>query len=158
MSGSLSQMAYAGVSDEDINAFIARNQSHQEVLGDLFTTTEQQVREDMNEIRPTRDDQDAIPVICMGFYGGWSYDNVELCEQQQKILDTYNQQDKFVIVGFYPDAAIDTAAYDQILRDTWGDHYLNMSEAIDEVAYSEAGHEQMAKALFDKLLMLGYVK
>ena len=114
------------------------------------------VRDDVEVIDLERDDLDAIPVLCMGYFGGWGYDPQELAAQQQNILDTYNQQDRFVIVGVYPNASIDTAYYDQVMAETWGEHYLPMSWYVGTVYY-EDGHEQFARVLYDKLAELGYL-
>lgn len=163
MAGSLSQMALAGVSQDIIDGYIAGNPDKIAALGYELSPTETVVRDDLSEFyNENRDDLDYIPVICIGFFGGWGCDPYELAEQQQAILQTYNQQDKFVILGVYPNIneitdSFDTAYYDQVMADTWGEHYLQLSHIIDVTLYSEEGHQQMAQALYDKLSELGYL-
>ena len=157
MAGSLSQLALAGVSQDIIDGYIAQNPDKVAAMELEVPATETVVRDDLADFFVAeRDDLDYIPVICMGYFGGWGYDPVELAAQQQNILDTYNQQDRFVIVGVYPNAAIDTAYYDQVMAETWGEHYLPMSWSVGTVYYEE-GHEQFAQVLYDKLSELGYL-
>ena len=163
MAGSLSQMALAGVPQDAIDAYIAANPDKIANLGLELSATETVVRDDLAEyFNENRDDLDYIPVISIGYFGGWGYDPYELAEQQQKILQTYSQQDKFVILGVYPNIneitdTFDTAYYDQVMTETWGDHYLQLSWMIDTPLYSEEGHQQIAQALYDKLSELGYL-
>ena len=137
MSGSLSQMALAGVSNEDIQNFISGHADKIAALGVEGSATETTVRDDVDQYKKDRDDLNYIPVICIGYYGGWGYDVSELVEQEKKILATYTNQDKQI--------------------SAFGDHYINLSLHIDEAAYSEAGHEQMAQAIYQKLSDLGYL-
>lgn len=160
MSGSLSQMALAGVSDEDIQNFISGHADKMAALGVEGSATETTVRDDLDQYKKDRDDLNYIPVICIGYYGGWGYDVSELVEQEKKILATYTNQDKYIICGFYPDnsvVSINTDDYDNAQISAFGDHYINLSLHIDEAAYSEAGHEQMAQAIYQKLSNLGYL-
>ena len=160
MSGSLSQMALAGVSNDDIQNFINGHADKLAALGVEGSATETTVRDDVADYQTERDDLNYIPVICIGYYGGWGYDPAELVEQEKKILETYTNQDKYIICGFYPDESVTTVdqdAYDNAQIDAFGDHYINLSLHIDEAAYSEEGHQQIAEALYQKLSDLGYL-
>ena len=156
-SGTLSQMALAGVSDNDINTYITAHQNN--ANGAELDATEYIVRDDLSQYKKDRDDLDAIPVICMGYYGGWNNDPNELAEQIQKILDTYTQKNNYVVVGMYPYNEVDTASYDQAMTDAFGDHYLALtSDILDQPAFDDAGHQEIAQAIYDKLNSLGYLK
>ena len=156
-SGTLSQMALAGVSDNDINTYITAHQNN--ANGAELNATEYIVRDDLSQYKKDRDDLNAIPVICMGYYGGWNNDPNELAEQIQKILDTYTQKDNYVVVGMYPYSEVDTASYDQAMTDAFGDHYLALtSDILDQPAFDDAGHQEIAQAIYDKLNSLGYLK
>ncbi|MGO5159015.1 MULTISPECIES: hypothetical protein [unclassified Bilifractor] len=156
-SGTLSQMALAGVSENDINTYITAHQNN--ANGAELDATEYIVRDDLSQYKKDRDDLDAIPVICMGYYGGWNNDPNELAEQIQKILDTYTQKNDYVVVGMYPYNEVDTASYDQAMTDAFGDHYLALtSDILDQPAFDDAGHQEIAQAIYDKLNSLGYLK
>ncbi|MGI6056661.1 MAG: hypothetical protein ACOYBD_06740 [Bilifractor sp.] len=156
-SGTLSQMALAGVSDNDINTYITAHQNN--ANGAELNATEYIVRDDLSQYKKDRDDLNAIPVICMGYYGGWNNDPNELAEQIHKILDTYTQKDNYVVVGMYPYSEVDTASYDQAMTDAFGDHYLALtSDILDQPAFDDAGHQEIAQAIYDKLNSLGYLK
>ena len=115
------------------------------------------MRDDLEEKQTERDDKDAIPVICMGYFGGWYYDPYELIEQQQKILNTYDQREKFIILGMYPELAIDTDYYDAVLSEAWGAHYVSLGQLLEGAAISDEGREQIAQIVYDKLIELGYL-
>ncbi len=156
-SGSLSQMLFAGVSEDEINAYVsAHTENGSEDIYDLV------IRDDLADYQTEeRDDQDAIPVITMGYYGGWNNNVDELVEQIQKVLATYSQQDKYIVIGVYPaavtDGLVDAGAYDSAMEAAFGEHYLSMSAAgMDEAAFDDAGHQQIADALYAKMQELGY--
>ena len=156
-SGTLSQMALAGVSDNDIQTYINAHQNN--ANGAELNATEYIVRDDLSQYKKDRDDLNAIPVICMGYYGGWNNDPNELAEQIQKVLDTYTQKNNYIVVGMYPYNEVDTAAYDQAMKDAFGDHYLALtSDLLDQPAFDDAGHQEIAQAIYDKLNSLGYLK
>ncbi len=50
--------------------------------GAQLNVTETGIR-DLTEEQTTRNDMDCIPVIFMGYYGGWNHDPQELTEQQE---------------------------------------------------------------------------
>ncbi|MGN0362387.1 MAG: hypothetical protein ACI4ET_06045 [Bilifractor sp.] len=156
-SGTLSQMALAGVSMDDINTYITAHENN--ANGAELDATEYVVRDDLDQYKKDRDDLNAIPVICMGYYGGWNNDPNELAEQIQKILDTYTQKDNYVVVGMYPYNEVDQTAYDQAMTDAFGDHYLALtSDILDQPAFDDAGHQEIANAIYQKLESLGYLK
>ena len=157
MAGSLSQMRLAGVSEEEVNAYIQKHYDIAANAGVDVPLYEGVVRDDLEEKMTDRDDLDAIPVICMGYFGGWYYDPYELIEQQQKILDTYNQHEKFLILGLYPEMAIDTDYYDSVLSEAWGAHYVSLSQLLNGAAISDEGREQIAQIVYDKMVELGYL-
>ena len=84
--GTLSMMKMAGVSDETLQGYIAKHQ--QAANGAQLNVTETGIR-DLTEEQTTRNDMDCVPVIFMGYYGGWNHDPAELAEQQEQILNTF---------------------------------------------------------------------
>ena len=93
---------------------------------------------------------DYIPVICIGDDGGWN-DFDEMIKQQQAIIDTCKDKDKFIIVGLFSvpltekqqkslPADDDTARskyiqknneeYDKIMKEKWGKHYVCSREYL----------------------------
>ena len=104
MAGTFSQMRLAGVSEADVNAYVEAHRNAAEAAGVEPDIYEVVIRDDLDTkmSEKERDDQAGIPVICMGLNGGWNNDPYELIEQQQKVLDTYDQKDNYVIMGLYP--------------------------------------------------------
>lgn len=158
--GSLSQLSLAGVDTDNLQTFIDGHTNN-----GLTDLTELQISDDVADFQSQKghnDDQSAIPVLCMGFYGGWGQDVNELVEQYNLMLSTYDQQDKYVIIGVYPDAVaqgiIDPSTYDGVLQEQFGDHYLALdSTTMDQPAFSTEGHAQIASALLQKMQELGYL-
>lgn len=150
--GSMSQMAYAGVDMETCESFMAKHE--------MNGTSEKQITE--RKIRTfsvedlVRSDYDAIPIICIGYYGGWGEDVEELIQQQQLILDTYDETDEFLIVGTAGNAP-DATAYNRAMREAWGEHYL----AINETSPDDFGNAEekgaFANKIVEKLELLGYI-
>ena len=106
-----------------------------------------------------RFDKDYIPVITMGYYGGWNKDPNELAEQQQKVLDTFGaNKDKFIVVGVRPmDGSVDIPEYERVMKETWGEHYISTIDICTVTTTTADGQTQVADALYDKLLELGYI-
>ena len=75
--GTLSMMKMAGVSDETLQGYIAKHQ--QAANGAQLNVTETGIR-DLTEEQTTRNDMDCVPVIFMGYYGGWNHDPAVLHE------------------------------------------------------------------------------
>lgn len=156
MAGSLSQMRLAGISEDKINRYIEAHNNREDAAS--LPLTDQQLRTDMETKNLTRDDYDAIPVVCIGYYGGWGYDLDELIEQEQAILNTYNDREHYLVMGFYPHDWTDTAAYDEIHKKAYGSHYLSLNSQVEGIAMSDSGRKEIAAALYDKLYDLGYLE
>lgn len=105
-----------------------------------------------------RSDADCIPVIFMGYYGGWNHDPAELVQQQEKILNTFQNKEKFIVVGANPmDESVDFAALDSVMNEKWGEHYISAEAVTTSPAASYEGQAQIAKAVFQKLEELAYI-
>nr|WP_027870536.1 hypothetical protein [[Eubacterium] cellulosolvens] len=157
-SGSLSQMMLAGVDPNVVGEYITNHQNIAASAGVEAEAVETVTRDDLADVMKDRTDKDSIPVLCMGFYGGWNNSPAELAEQYQQILNTYNRQDRYIILGVYPfNEDVDRAAYDEAMSSRFGEHYLSMASAgMDQPAFDDAGHQQIAQALFNKCNELGY--
>ncbi|MGI6118361.1 MAG: hypothetical protein ACOYBC_08205 [Bilifractor sp.] len=155
MVGSLSQLRFAGIDEATINDYIAKHRAN--LTSSQLGLTETQLRTDMATKDLTRDDTDALPVICIGYNGGWGWDINELVEQEQKILSTYSNTDRYIIMGFYPNGWTDTAGYDTAQSTAFGEHYLQLNQAISHPAFSNEGRSEIAQALYDKMNELGYL-
>lgn len=151
----LSVMKMAGVSQADLDAYVA---AHQEAAGGSAPVTEVSIR-DLTEEEMARTELEYLPVLFMGYYGGWNYDPQELIEQQQKVLDTFGTyKDQFVIVGLSPaDGSVDTAAYDAALSAAWGEHYISAVSVCGSPVLSVEGQSELASAIYQKLIDLGYL-
>ena len=153
----LSMMKMAGVSEEEIEAYIA---VHQEAAnGETLAVTETGTR-NLTEEQTARTEVDDIPVIFMGYYGGWNHDLQELIEQQKKILDTFGQnKERFLIAGVRPmDGRVTGDAYDSAMVEAWGEHYISMADVTTESITSRAGQEAAGKAIYEKLVDLEYIE
>lgn len=152
--GSLSQMKLAGVEQSILDTYL---REHEKVAQEqTLRVTETKIRE-LSEEELQREDQNSIPVICMGYYGGWCSDPEELCDQIQQILDTYTQKEKYLILGLYPSWVEDKDAYHQAMVSRWGEHYLQLDEMIRSAASSSEGRQEIANAVYDKLTQMGYL-
>lgn len=152
--GSLSQMKLAGVEQSILDTYLME---HEKVAQEqTLRITETKIRE-LSEEELYREDQNSIPVICMGYYGGWCSNPEELCDQIQQILDTYTQKEKYLILGLYPSWVEDKDAYHQAMVSRWGEHYLQLDEMIRSAASSLEGRQEIANAVYDKLTQMGYL-
>lgn len=152
--GSISQMKRAGVSQTELDAYVTR---HKENSGEgNLSITEVKIR-DLTEEDMARIDQNYLPVICIGYYGGWGNDLDELCEQQRKILETYSQQEKYLILGVYPNGCKDHTAYTSKMEGTWGEHYLQLDGVLTNSISTDKGKKEAAQRIYDKLVELGYL-
>lgn len=152
----LSMMKMAGVNQTDIDAYIT---AHQEAAnGAELAVTETGIR-DLTEDQMDRYDADYIPILFMGCYGGWNHDPQELIDQQQKILDTFGaNKDKFVIIGLVPlDRSVDLDTYDGAMKEAWGEHYISSAEVTLHSQATHEGQEEIANALYSKLVELNYI-
>ena len=163
MAGSLSQIRLAGVRQSVVDKYIENHTRAAQEAGITLRNTETQIRIDFDSVDTSRDDEQAIPVICMGYYGGFGQSLDELAEQQQLILDTYELREtedgdkEFVIMGFYPSGWSDPAEYDKVMQEMWGDHYLSLNEELSVGAISDEGRQAIAEALLQKLKDLNYI-
>ena len=153
--GTLSMMKMAGVSDEILQGYIAKHQ--QAANGAQLNVTETGIR-DLTEDQTARNDMDCIPVIFMGYYGGWNHDPAELAEQQEQILNTFQYKDDFIVVGTRPmDGSVTSEALDQVLSEKWGEHYISLASVTTQPSATYEGQQAMAEAVFAKLQELGYI-
>ena len=153
--GTLSMMKMAGVSDEIIQRYITE---HKQAAGNGEAyVTETGIR-DLTAEQTERNDLECIPVIFMGYYGGWNHDPAELAEQQEYILNTFPDKERFLIVGTRPvDGSVTAEELDQAMSQKWGDHYISLASVTSEAAASNDGQKAMAQAIFQKLEELGYI-
>ena len=152
--GSMSQMKLAGVEQTVLDGYV---ESHKANLSeDQLRITEVKIR-DLTPEELIRDDQNYIPVLCMGYYGGWGYNLDELCEQQQKVLDTYQQKEKYLILGVYPTGYSDREGYTRKMQETWGEHYLAVDGVAKHSISTDEGKRDTAQLVFDKMQELGYL-
>lgn len=157
MAGTLSQMRLAGVKANVVNKYIDLHQSTASQTGAELALTEVQVRDDLAKYQKERKDKDYIPVISIGYRGGFNNDLTELIEQQEHILETYNKADRYVIIGLVPENWEDPANYEKTMRKKWGEHYLSLTKTISYLDFSDAQRQQIAEAVFDKLVKLKYI-
>lgn len=153
--GTLSMMKMAGVSDETLQGYITKHQ--QAANGAQLNVTETGIR-DLTEEETTRNDMDCIPVIFMGYYGGWNHDPAELAEQQEQILNTFQYKDDFIVVGTIPlDGSVTADALDQVLSQKWGEHYISLASVTAQPSATYEAQQAMGQAVFNKLQELGYI-
>ena len=153
--GTLSMMKMAGVSDETIQSYITRHQ--QAANGAQLNVTETGIR-DLTEEQTTRNDMDCIPVIFMGYYCGWNHDPAELAEQQEQILNTFQNKDQFIVVGTRPmDGSVTSEALDQVLSQKCGEHYISLADVTAQPSSTYEAQQAMAEAILQKLQELNYI-
>lgn len=153
--GTLSMMKMAGVSDETIQGYITGHQ--QAANGAQLNVTETGIR-DLTEEQTTRNDKECIPVIFMGYYGGWNHDPAELADQQEQILNTFQNKDQFIVVGTRPmDGSVTSEALDQVLSQKWGEHYISLADVTAQPSSTYEAQQAMAEAILQKLQELDYI-
>lgn len=154
--GTLSMMTMAGVPAEEVQQFVTKHK--EKAAGANLAVTETGIR-DLTEEQTERTDINCIPVICMGYYGGWSHDPEELAQQQQKILDTFPNKEKFIIVGTRPmDGSVDAATLDAALKAKWGKNYISAAEVTSSPSSTYEAQAEIAQAVLDKLEELKYIQ
>lgn len=154
--GTLSMMTMAGVPAEEVQQFVTKHK--EKAAGANLAVTETGIR-DLTEEQIERTDINCIPVICMGYYGGWSHDPEELAQQQQKILDTFPNKEKFIIVGTRPmDGSVDAATLDAALKAKWGKNYISAAEVTTSPSSTYEAQAEIAQAVLDKLEELKYIQ
>jgi len=179
MAGTLSQMRFADVPEETVDSYI---EAHNEngLRGNLYET---KVRDDLEESYIEREDYESIPVICIGYNGGYGGSSAELIEQQGLILNTYTLQaadaaadaseeadqendvddgemgisGKYLIVGHLPAGWRDLNNYETRMKNAWGDHFVSLNEIEGDVVSREY-REAVAETIYNKLVEMGYCK
>lgn len=153
--GTLSMMTMAGVPQEEVQSYIT---AHQEAAqGQELPVTETGIR-DLTPEQTQRNDLEYIPVIFMGYYGGWNHDPAELVRQQEAILNTFPQQEQYIIAATFPlDGSVDSATLDSVMSEKWGDHYISMASITSNPASTYEGQADLAAAILQKMKDLGYL-
>ncbi len=154
--GTLSVMKMAGVPQGDLDKYI---EEHKKSAGGATPSVTETGIRDLTAEEMERSDKDYIPVLTMGYYGGWNKDPKELAEQQQKVLDTFGaNKDKFIIVGVRPmDGSVNIPEYEKVMKETWGEHYISTIDICTVTTTTADGQTQVADAVYNKLLELGYI-
>ena len=155
--GTMSIMTMAGVPENEVQAFIDAHKAA--ANGAELPITETGIR-DLTPEQLERTDVNCIPIISMGYYGGWNHDPQELIKQQEKVLKTFPDQEQFIIVGVRPfDDSVNSLTLDTAMREKWGEHYISASEVTGvHVAASFEGQAAVAQAVLEKLETLGYIE
>lgn len=155
--GTMSIMTMAGVPENEVQTFIDAHKAA--ANGGELPITETGIR-DLTPEQLERTDFNCIPIISMGYYGGWNHDPQELIQQQENILKTFPNQEQFIIIGVRPfDDSVSSAALDTAMREKWGEHYISASEVTGvHVAASFEGQAAIAQAVLEKLETLGYIE
>ena len=153
--GTLSMMTMAGVPQEEVHSYIT---AHQEAAqGQELPVTETGIR-DLTPEQTQRNDLEYVPVIFMGYYGGWNHDPAELARQQEAILNTFPQQEQYIIAGTFPlDGSVDSATLDSVMSEKWGEHYISMASITSNPASTYEGQADLAAAILQKMKDLGYL-
>jgi len=155
--GTMSVMTMAGVPENEVQAFIDAHKAA--ANGAELPIAETGIR-DLTPEQLERTDVNCIPIISMGYYGGWNHDPQELIQQQEKVLKTFPDQEQFIIVGVRPfDDSVNSSTLDTAMREKWGEHYISASEVTGvHVAASFEGQAAVAQAVLEKLETLGYIE
>ena len=155
--GTMSIMTMAGVPENEVQTFIDAHKAA--ANGAELPIAETGIR-DLTPEQMERTDIKCIPIISMGYYGGWNHDPQELIQQQEKVLKTFPDQEQFIIVGVRPfDDSVNSSTLDTAMREKWGEHYISASEVTGvHVAASFEGQAAVAQAVLQKLETLGYIE
>lgn len=155
--GTMSIMTMAGVPENEVQTFIDAHKAA--ANGAELPIAETGIR-DLTPEQLERTDINCIPIISMGYYGGWNHDPQELIQQQEKVLKTFPDQEQFIIVGVRPfDDSVNSSTLDTAMREKWGEHYISASEVTGvHVAASFEGQAAVAQAVLEKLETLGYIE
>ncbi len=153
MAGTLSQMSLAGIDQQTVQNYISKHT--QNGLTDSYDTI---VRADLSQYLKDRDDQSYLPVLTMGYHGGWGNDLDELVEQEKAVLATYENGDKdYLVLGSYPSGWTDHTAYDTAMTQAFGNHYISLNSTVTASMMSEDGRQQIAQTIFNKLKEFNYI-
>ncbi|MGN0363514.1 MAG: hypothetical protein ACI4ET_11815 [Bilifractor sp.] len=153
MAGTLSQMSLAGVPDSTVQGYISEHTQK-----GLTSNYETVVRNDLSKYKKDRTDQGDLPVLTMGYHGGWGNDLNELIEQEKAVLATYTNGSKdYLVLGSYPADWTDHTAYDQAMTAAFGDHYVSLNATVPNSLMTEEGRQGIAQIVFNKLKELKYI-
>ncbi|MCC6093979.1 MAG: hypothetical protein LIV24_02995 [Eubacterium sp.] len=153
MAGTLSQMSLAGVPDSTVQGYISEHNQE-----GLTSNYELIVRNDLAKYKKDRTDQGDLPVLTMGYHGGWGDDLDELIEQEKAVLATYTNGSKdYLVLGSYPADWTDHTAYDQAMTQAFGDHYVSLNATVPNSLMTEEGRQGIAQIVFNKLKELKYI-
>ena len=147
--GTLSMMKMAGVSDETLQGYIAKHQ--QTANGAQLNVTETGIR-DLTDEQTTRNDMDCVPVIFMGYYGGWNHDPAELAEKF-KDLDTIVETAREVNEASGGKCKL-FSGYDEIKRSLTGSRTQGFYDENDKITIDDNIKTYMdtAKTIYDEEL------
>lgn len=113
---------------------------------------------DFTEEDLVRDDLNCVPIIFMGYYGGWNKDVNELAEQQERIINTFADKERFIVVGTRPlDGSVGSEELDNVLSAKWGEHYISLAAVTNYPSATYEAQEAMAQAILTKLEELKYI-
>ncbi len=145
----LTHLYYAGIDESEIQEYVDRNAESDRVRK---SSPFESGTGDVSGLSLQRNDYEAIPVIFVGYYGGWGGDVFELIEMQQKILSTYSSRDRYIIVCNHPLNVTDVDTFDEIMSAYWGrEHYLGVVGVSGSALTTLAGHEDLAQRILTKL-------
>lgn len=141
---------------KNLQGYISAHQ--QAANGAELSVMERGIR-DLTPEQTERNDLECIPVIFMGYYGGWNHNPAELAEQQEHILKTFPNQERFLVVGTRPvDGSVDAPSLDQALQQKWGEHYISLAQTTTYPASTIEAQEIMAQTIIQKMEELGYLE
>ncbi len=75
-----------------------------------------------------------IYILFMGENGGFT-DTENLIEQQQAIIDTQTQDDRFLIIGLTSGTAEERAEMESMMEAAWGENYINLREYFTDIKF-----------------------
>lgn len=158
-SGSLSIMKYAGVPDEIVHQYAA---SHPIVIATSSGSMAQEsfetaISEFPDGILDVSQYKEYLPVLFMGYYGGWNKSPEELADQQKEVLQALdsNYGDLCVVIGL---ATGDTGQmreeYERVMEDTWGEQYISVAREVENPAASNSGQAEIGTLAGGKIVSL----
>lgn len=151
----LSILRYAGVADAEVQAYINAHRS----AGAAEGSPEVTVRDFTQEELSREFNREAMPVLLMGYYGGYNGSTEELIQQQQKVLAALGkEQGPYLIVGLCSAAdAVSKAAYDTAMSQAWGGSYVSANGIVNSPESAE-GQQEIASVIAEKLMQMGVLK
>ena len=150
----LSVMDLAGIESDTLDAYITNHQS-----GNKNLSNAESAYTEHSDEEKARSDQEDIPVIFMGYYGGWNNDTNELVQQIQFVINTFGTyKDQAIVVGMAPQSGnVTQDAIDEALGNVWGDHYISVADVCSSDFFTFDGQEELADAIYQKLVSFGYL-